>query len=769
MRKLYALLAILFLSMAGISARANSVTPDVAAFTFTISSNSNVVFTNNSVLGNEPGNRRAFWSFGDGSGAVTGPLDGTQHPYNAMGSFTVCLRIYRYTSTDSVLSAQACLTLLIQSTCAANFETLVPASNVLGRYFNAIPTHSQNKKPVRICWNFGDNHDTCIQYATTATPPYAVFHQYQQPGNYNVCVNILYDGGCEATRCNTIVIPRSDSCSVNFEKLPVSTTANPLTATFKALPWNSQNKLPVNICWRFGDSTPDTCIQYANTYPGPWTINHTYPAAGVYEVCVKITYSGGCESYKCALTTIGRPDSCGANFERLLTPNSSPLLAYFKALPAHNNNKKPAQVCWNFGDGHDTCINYLNVYTGAYAVSHTYAHTGQYNVCVKITYYGGCVAEKCKPVQIGVPDSCTADFERIQQSTGTNPYIAAFRALWHSSSNRVPKTICWRFGDGRPDTCISYPENYTGQYVVSHLFLRDTTFEVCVKITYYGGCEAYKCKQVVIVGPPTPCGVHISEIVPSLTSLQRGFYAQPVTATNRPPLRVCWVFGDGTDSCVQVVNPTTVPLPELFIRHNFPGPGVYRTCVRVTYVGGCVAEDCKEVVIRSATDICGGYMTDSLTRPRSLRFRGFSIHNPNDEPISWAWSFGDGTTASGQEMNHTYAQGGTYTVCLLIHTRLGCDARICNTIHLPGNNEPALHLTPNPVINVLHASFLSTHNETVTIKIMNGIGTPVRTYTRNVVTGINNWDFDLSTLSPGIYTCVVQSPNQFASAIFIKQ
>jgi len=120
-------------------------------------------------------------------------------------------------------------------------------------------------------------------------------------------------------------------------------------------------------------------------------------------------------------------------------------------------------------------------------------------------------------------------------------------------------------------------------------------------------------------------------------------------------------------------------------------------------------------------------------------------------------------------VNHTFAQGGTYTVCLLIHTRLGCDARICNTIHLPGNNEPALHLTPNPVVGVLHASFLSTHNETVTIKIMNGIGTPVRTYTRNVVTGNNNWDFDLSTLMPGIYTCVVQSPNQFASAIFIKQ
>jgi hypothetical protein len=35
--------------------------------------------------------------------------------------------------------------------------------------------------------------------------------------------------------------------------------------------------------------------------------------------------------------------------------------------------------------------------------------------------------------------------------------------------------------------------------------------------------------------------------------------------------------------------------------------------------------------------------------------------------------------------------------------------------------------------------------------------------------GPNTWDFDAGNLTPGIYSLVVQSPNQMASALFIKQ
>ena len=161
-------------------------------------------------------------------------------------------------------------------------------------------------------------------------------------------------------------------------------------------------------------------------------------------------------------------------------------------------------------------------------------------------------------------------------------------------------------------------------------------------------------------------------------------------------------------------------------------------------------------------------MTDSMIGPRTFKFKAFAIHNPNDPVISYRWTFGDGTSAVGPEVTHTYNAGGEYRVCLTIVTQSGCETKICNTVRVPGNNQAILQLSPNPVINILHALFLSTHNETVTIKIINSSGVVVRTFTRPAVVGANNWDFDLATLLPGTYLFSVQSPNQQASAIFIK-
>jgi hypothetical protein len=210
------------------------------------------------------------------------------------------------------------------------------------------------------------------------------------------------------------------------------------------------------------------------------------------------------------------------------------------------------------------------------------------------------------------------------------------------------------------------------------------------------------------------------------------------------------------------------PLPDLSIRHTYPGPGVYHACVKIRFAGGCMAQDCKEVVIRNAASICGGYMIDSLMAPRTFKFKGFSIHAPNDEVIGYRWTFGDGTSATGREVTHIYNHGGNYEVCLMIKTRLGCETKICRTLRVPGNNQPALHLSPNPVINILNVDFHSTHTEQVNIKILNAMGNPVRTFVRNVNVGPNNWNHDLSNLIPGVYSYVVQSPNQLASAIFIK-
>jgi hypothetical protein len=713
---------------------------------------------------------RICWNFGDGRDTCINynpneppPPNGYSvfHQYTQPGNYNACVTI----NYQGGCIADFCRSISMgeADSCKANFETLAVSSTTLSRYFIAQPWHNHNKKPVRICWNFGDNRDTCIQYLTSYTGSYAVYHQYAHTGTYNVCVNILYDGGCQSNNCKPVQIENpQDSCRADFEMGPI--TALPLSRHFAAMPWHSQNKKPVYICWNFGDNR-DTCIQYSNTYPGPYTVNHNYSAPGQYEVCVRIVYEGGCDSRKCKIIQVIEPDSCRANFE-MLSSNATALGKYFIAQPWHNHNKKPVQVCWNFGDNRDTCIQYLTSYTGSYAVYHLYPHAGTYNVCVKIAYDGGCQSYSCKTIQIVEPDSCRADFEKIPVTTGANLLTTGFRALPWNSNNRKPSRICWTFGDNR-DTCINYPETYTGSYFVNHTYSQPGQYEVCVKILYFGGCEARKCKPIAIVLPPDTCRVQLFEITPSITSLTRGFYVLPSSSNNRRVERICWNFGDGTDSCV--VTPAISLMPVYFMSHTYPGPGVYHSCVRVMFAGGCIAEKCIEVVIRNANDICGGYFTDSLIGPRTYKFRGQGIHNPNDHVISYRWSFGDGSSAIGQEVVHTFSQGSYFQACLLINTEQGCESRVCKKIIMPGPNAPTLQLSPNPVINNLHVIFISNFTETVNIRIINSNGLAVRNYVRNATTGPNVWDFDLSGLLPGIYNFIIQSPNQLASSIFLKQ
>lgn len=545
-----------------------------------------------------------------------------------------------------------------------------------------------------------------------------------------------------------------DSCSANFETQ--NSTSNPLGKYFTAQPWSSTNKKPVYICWVFGDNH-DTCIQYSTTYTGGYAVFHQYAQNGVYNVCVTIHYDGGCQSTKCKLIQVGDSVTCAANFE---TQNSTatPLGKYFIAQPSNSANKKPVRICWTFGDNHDTCIQYLTTYTGGYGVYHQYGQPGVYNVCVNILYDGGCEAHLCKTITAGNNDSCSADFERIPTVANTDPLRVYYRALPWNSNQRKPSRICWTFGDGR-DTCIDYAETYTGVYAIGHNYPHAGTYQVCVNIKYFGGCEAHKCKSITIAAT---CSVNILEATSSITSTTRTFYAATSTSA---VASICWHFGDGSDTCFQATSSTPVPLT---VTHTFPGPGVYNVCVRVVYASGCVAEKCKEVVIRIENGVCGGYYTDSMINQHTYSFKGFSIHRPNDVVVAYHWTFGDGTSGVGQQVTHTYAAPGIYRVCLVVNTQEGCEARICDNVRVAGTVQSTLQITPNPVANVAHVVFYSQFNETVTINIVNSFGLIVRTYTRPAVVGPNNWDLDLSTLGTGVYSMIVISPNQFASAIFFK-
>jgi len=54
-----------------------------------------------------------------------------------------------------------------------------------------------------------------------------------------------------------------------------------------------------------------------------------------------------------------------------------------------------------------------------------------------------------------------------------------------------------------------------------------------------------------------------------------------------------------------------------------------------------------------------------------------------NDPVTWDWDFGDGNNASGQNVTHTYANGGSYVVCLTVTNAAGSDTH-CDTLQVSG-------------------------------------------------------------------------------------
>jgi len=79
---------------------------------------------------------------------------------------------------------------------------------------------------------------------------------------------------------------------------------------------------------------------------------------------------------------------------------------------------------------------------------------------------------------------------------------------------------------------------------------------------------------------------------------------------------------------------------------------------------------------------CSAGFTYSVLQSTIVQFYDSSFVFTGDSITSWAWSFGDGNFSTQQDPLHTYNTAGTYTVCLMITTAMGCSDTTCQVIVL---------------------------------------------------------------------------------------
>lgn len=86
--------------------------------------------------------------------------------------------------------------------------------------------------------------------------------------------------------------------------------------------------------------------------------------------------------------------------------------------------------------------------------------------------------------------------------------------------------------------------------------------------------------------------------------------------------------------------------------------------------------------------------------PLSVNFSGSQSSDPDGDPLTYAWDFGDGTTGSGVTTTHTYSSAGVYTARLIVNDgQASSSASLTITV---GNSAPVATITA-PVANTTYA------------------------------------------------------------------
>ena len=397
---------------------------------------------------------------------------------------------------------------------------------------------------------------------------------------------------------------------------------------------------------------------------------------------------------------------CNAEFSVQYISNNT-----VKFNPVITEGAPLVQHFWHFADGSPVSqlVSPTHTYAlpGTYAVVHTIVRFNQNQVPV-------CTQSFTKIVTIIQECNLVVNFS--WSSTATNPLTIAFQNL--SVPLSPTDSIFWQFGDNTTSNAVN----------PVHTYANAGTYNVCLIVkkhptTINVPCIRYICKTVV-VHPPCNLVVDFNWTVTPTNPLRIEFHNLSVPLSNTDSIR--WTFGDGSTSTA--VNPV----------HIYTAPGTYTVCLRVkklTQAGAppCVREICKIIVIPQSCNLVVSFSWSNVAaNPLTIAFQNLSV--PLSPTDSVTWQFGDNTTSNAVNPVHTYANAGTYNVCLIVKKHpttinTPCIRYICKTVIVPVPCNLVVNFSsqpdPNHPLRIKFTNLSTPLNVTDSVRWTFGDGTSV--------------------------------------------
>ena len=543
------------------------------------------------------------WDFGDGSLAATST--NVNHTYTKGGSYTVTLTV---NDGETSASASKIITVANQAPIVVlNSEDTIDSNT--STVFDASLSTDPNNDALTYQWIFGDGRPM----GTGAT----VNHTYTLSGTYTLTLNV-YDGETVTTVSKVLTVINSAPIAV----ITADDTANKnLDAVFDASLSSDPNSNQLLFHWDFGDG-----YSY-----GGINVTHAYKNSGTYTVTLTVSDIENSTSVSKVVTVLNQAPVPVITAPDTINKNSFTLFDAELTTDPNGDVIADSDYVWNFGDG--------TTVTGI-RVSHTYTTSGSYTINLTVSD-GESSASTSKVINV-LNDSPVAVI------TGPNSVaknsILTLDAIQSSDANGDALTYSWNVGDGRPlmtGTSVSYIYSHSGNFTVT--------------LTVSDGETSTTTSKIISVDNQAPTAT-----ISSADTVNRNegalFDSSFSTDSNGDSLTYSWSFGDGT---------LTLVTTNTSVNHVYASSGTYTVTLTVSD-GETSTITSKVITVLNPVPNVVISAASSVNKNASAVYDASLSTDPNGDTLTYFWNFGDGTTATGGTVNHTYASSGNYTLTLTL-------------------------------------------------------------------------------------------------------
>ncbi len=292
---------------------------------------------------------------------------------------------------------------------------------------------------------------------------------------------------------------------------------------------------------------------------------------------------------------------------------------------------------------------------------------------------GAVTDEACGTTAVGEPPAVQAFAD---PSSGVAPLTVHLTATGLDPEGGALKYE-WTFEDGKALGAS-----------VTRVFATPGTHEATVKATDPTGKSATDTVTITVTAPSNQAPV-IIEAGADRTSgpapLDVWFYAVADDDAPAGELTYQWDFGDGGSAFGAEAD------------HRYMAKGSYTATVTVTDRGGKSATKTVAISVgdpagNRAPSVEGAAAPSSGKAPLDVTFTAEGT-DPDGDPLTYRWDFGDGSTASGRRARHTYDLNGTYTARVTVRDPSGLTGT--DTVDVvvgdpAGNQAPTVQAAADP-------------------------------------------------------------------------